>query len=82
MSTATIRRRAPIWSALCSKARPYPWLMAPKNSRPVTATAPIIGATRLGHITDALTASQLTLTEEEMRRLEEPYVPHSVLGHS
>ena len=44
-------------------------------------TAPIIGATRLGHITDALAASQLTLTEEETRRLEEPYVPHPVLGH-
>ena len=44
-------------------------------------TAPIIGATRLGHITDALAASQLTLTEEEVRRLEQPYVPHPVLGH-
>ena len=44
-------------------------------------TAPIIGATRLGHITDALAASGLTLTEEDVRRLEEPYVPHLVLGH-
>jgi aryl-alcohol dehydrogenase-like predicted oxidoreductase len=44
-------------------------------------TAPIIGATRLGHITDALAASRLTLTEEDVRRLEEPYVPHPVLGH-
>ena len=43
--------------------------------------APIVGATRLGHITDALAASQLTLTEEEVRRLEEPYIPHPVLGH-
>ena len=45
-------------------------------------TAPIVGATRLGHITDAVAAEQLTLTEEEVRRLEEPYVPHPVLGHS
>ena len=45
-------------------------------------TAPIIGATRLGHISDALAAVQLTLTEEELRRLEEPYLPHPVLGHS
>ena len=45
-------------------------------------TAPIIGATRLGHITDAVAASQLTLTQEEVRRLEEPYRPHPVLGHS
>src|SRR6266705_733896 len=46
-------------------------------SRP-GVTAPIIGATRLGHITDALAATQLTLTDEEARRLEEPYTPHPV----
>jgi aryl-alcohol dehydrogenase-like predicted oxidoreductase len=45
-------------------------------------TAPIVGATRLGHIADAVAASQLTLTEEEVRRLEDPYRPHPVLGHS
>jgi aryl-alcohol dehydrogenase-like predicted oxidoreductase len=45
-------------------------------------TAPIVGATRLGHLEDALAAEQLELSEEEMRRLEEPYVPHPVLGHS
>jgi aryl-alcohol dehydrogenase-like predicted oxidoreductase len=44
-------------------------------------TAPIVGATRLGHLEDALAAEQLDLSEEEMRRLEEPYVPHPVLGH-
>src|SRR6202023_2376104 len=49
------------------------WLL----SRPAV-TAPIIGATRLGHITDALAASRLALTEEEVRRLEEPYLPHPV----
>jgi 1-deoxyxylulose-5-phosphate synthase len=53
------------------------WLL----SRPVV-TAPIVGATRLGHISDALAAAQLILTDEEVRRLEEPYLPHSVLGHS
>jgi aryl-alcohol dehydrogenase-like predicted oxidoreductase len=45
-------------------------------------TAPIIGATKLGHIEDALAASRLTLTSEEISRLEEPYIPHPVLGHS
>jgi aryl-alcohol dehydrogenase-like predicted oxidoreductase len=45
-------------------------------------TAPIVGATRLGHLADALAAEQLSLSEEELRRLEEPYVPHPVLGHS
>ena len=53
------------------------WLL----SRP-TVTAPLVGATRLGHISDALAAVQLTLTEEEVRQLEEPYLPHPVLGHS
>jgi aryl-alcohol dehydrogenase-like predicted oxidoreductase len=45
-------------------------------------TAPIVGATRLGHISDALAAVHLTLTEDEIRRLEEPYLPHPVLGHT
>jgi len=45
-------------------------------------TAPVVGATRLGHIGDALAATRLTLTGEEVRRLEEPYLPHPVLGHS
>jgi 1-deoxyxylulose-5-phosphate synthase len=45
-------------------------------------TAPIVGATRLGHLEDALAAEELELTGEETRRLEEPYVPHPVLGHS
>ncbi len=44
-------------------------------------TAPIVGATRLGHLEDALAAEDLKLSEEEMRRLEEPYVPHGVRGH-
>ncbi len=45
-------------------------------------TAPIVGATRLGHIADALAATELTLTDGEEARLEEPYVPHPVLAHS
>jgi 1-deoxyxylulose-5-phosphate synthase len=44
-------------------------------------TAPIVGATRLGHIEDALAATRLVLSEEEISRLEEPYIPHRVLGH-
>jgi len=44
-------------------------------------TAPIVGATKPGHLQDALAAEELTLTPEEMQRLEEPYVPHPVLGH-
>jgi 1-deoxyxylulose-5-phosphate synthase len=44
-------------------------------------TAPIVGATKPGHLQDALAAEELSLSEEEMRRLEEPYIPHPVLGH-
>jgi aryl-alcohol dehydrogenase-like predicted oxidoreductase len=45
-------------------------------------TGPIVGATRPGHLEDALAADELALTEEEMRRLEELYVPHPTLGHA
>ena len=44
-------------------------------------TAPIVGATKAGHMEDALAAVKLDLTDDEMRRLEERYVPHAVLGH-
>jgi aryl-alcohol dehydrogenase-like predicted oxidoreductase len=43
-------------------------------------TAPIVGATRLQHLEDALAAEQLSLSDEELERLEEPYVPHPVSG--
>ena len=45
-------------------------------------TAPIVGATKLGHLEDALAAEQLMLTDEEIAALEEPYVPHAIVGHS
>jgi aryl-alcohol dehydrogenase-like predicted oxidoreductase len=44
-------------------------------------TAPIVGATKLEHLRDALAAEQLSLDEGEIARLEEPYAPHPVLGH-
>jgi aryl-alcohol dehydrogenase-like predicted oxidoreductase len=44
-------------------------------------TAPIVGATKPGHIEDALAAEKLELSADEIGRLEEPYVPHPVLGH-
>jgi len=45
-------------------------------------TAPIVGATKPGHLEDALAAEELVLSDEEMRRLEAPYVTHPVLGHA
>jgi aryl-alcohol dehydrogenase-like predicted oxidoreductase len=45
-------------------------------------TAPIVGATKPHHLTDAVAALDVTLTKEEIGSLEEPYVPHTVLGFS
>jgi aryl-alcohol dehydrogenase-like predicted oxidoreductase len=43
-------------------------------------TAPIVGATKLEHLEQALDAAELSLSDEEIARLEEPYVPHPVSG--
>src|SRR5690606_36350677 len=43
--------------------------------------APIIGATKMHHLDDALGALSIELSPEEMAFLEEPYVPHPILGH-
>ena len=45
-------------------------------------TAPIIGASKPGHLEDAVGALSLKLSAEEISRLEEPYQPHPVLGFS
>src|SRR3954465_15596919 len=52
------------------------WLM----HRP-GVTAPIVGATKLEHLEDALAAAELDMADDDMARLEQPYVPHPVLGH-
>jgi aryl-alcohol dehydrogenase (NADP+) len=43
--------------------------------------APIIGATKMPHLEQAVEALEIKLREEDIRDLEEPYVPHPVLGH-
>ena len=53
------------------------WLL----SRP-GVTAPIVGATKVDHLVDAVAAADVSLTDDEVRRLEEPYRPHPVRGHS
>lgn len=45
-------------------------------------SSPIIGATKLEHLTDAVGALSVRLSADEVRRLEEPYVPHAVVGFS
>jgi 1-deoxyxylulose-5-phosphate synthase len=51
------------------------WLLA----KPVI-TAPIVGATKLPHLDDALASVNVKLSTDEISFLEEPYVPHAVVG--
>lgn len=51
------------------------WLL---QKQPVTA--PIVGATKMSHLEDAAAALSVNLTLEEIASLEEPYVPHRVVG--
>jgi aryl-alcohol dehydrogenase-like predicted oxidoreductase len=51
------------------------WLL----SKPVI-TAPIVGATKLHHLDDALASVNVKLSADEITSLEEPYVPHPVVG--
>ncbi|MFD5389905.1 aldo/keto reductase [Streptomyces sp. NPDC127074] len=53
------------------------WLLG----RPAV-TAPIVGATKIGHLEDAVAAVGLTLDEAEVARLEDPYRPRAIMGHS
>jgi len=53
------------------------WLL----SRP-GVTAPVVGATKPRHLADAVAAVELELTEGEIARLEEPYPPRPIRGHS
>ena len=52
------------------------WLL---QKEPVTA--PIIGATKISHLEDAIGALSVKLTQEDVIYLEEPYVPHRIVGH-
>jgi aryl-alcohol dehydrogenase-like predicted oxidoreductase len=54
---------------------PLAWVL---QETPVTA--PIIGATKVAHLDAAVSALAIRLTPDEVTQLEEPYVPHPVLG--
>jgi aryl-alcohol dehydrogenase (NADP+) len=45
-------------------------------------TSPIVGASKPHHLDDAVAALSLSLDDQEIKRLEEVYEPHAVLGHS
>ncbi|MFP3668449.1 aldo/keto reductase [Priestia sp. SIMBA_032] len=53
------------------------WLL---QKEPVTS--PIIGATKISHLEDAIGSLSIKLTSEEIASLEEPYVPHPIVGHN
>ncbi|MCX7756451.1 MAG: aldo/keto reductase [Anaerolineales bacterium] len=52
------------------------WLL---HKPPVVA--PIVGATKISHLEDAVAALSVRLSQEEMTYLEEPYQPHRIVGH-
>lgn len=53
------------------------WILAQPG-----VSAPIVGASKMKHLEDAIAAVDLKLDESERREIEEPYKPHRVLGHS
>ena len=72
----------PPWRARPERNVPMATLaLAWMLSKPVI-TAPIVGATKPNHLTDAVAALSIKLTPEEIASLEEPYIPHPVVGFS
>jgi aryl-alcohol dehydrogenase (NADP+) len=53
------------------------WLLAQPG-----VTSPIVGASKPHHLDDAIAATELKLSEDEIKALKEPYTPHPVLGHT
>jgi aryl-alcohol dehydrogenase-like predicted oxidoreductase len=52
------------------------WLLANPS-----VTAPIVGATKIQHLEDAIAATEITLDEKDIERLTAPYRPHPIRGH-
>jgi 1-deoxyxylulose-5-phosphate synthase len=69
-TVASERRLPPAQIALA-------WLLG----RPAVS-ATVVGATKLGHVDDAIAALGVALSDEEVARLEAPYRPHPVIGHT
>ena len=53
------------------------WVLAKSE-----VSAPIVGATRLEQLDDAVAALSLKLAPEDIAELEAPYVPHAIVGHA
>ena len=55
----------------------YAWLLHQSG-----LAAPIVGASKMAHIEEAVAATQIKLSEEEIQLLGSSYKPHAVLGHT
>jgi len=53
------------------------WLLSRRG-----VTSPIVGASKMNHLEDAIAATSITLSEEEIKAMSKPYTPHRVLGHT
>jgi aryl-alcohol dehydrogenase-like predicted oxidoreductase len=81
-ATADADRKVVEAVAKVAKARGIPraqvalaWVLAKPG-----ITAPIVGASKMGHLDDAVAALAVKLTAEEIATLEGAYVPHAVVG--
>ncbi len=52
------------------------WMLAKPG-----VSAPIIGATKMAHLEDAIAAVDVELSQDEVESLEAPYSPHEIAGH-
>jgi aryl-alcohol dehydrogenase-like predicted oxidoreductase len=52
------------------------WMLSKKY-----ITAPIVGASKIAHLEQAVDALSISLTEEQIKALEGPYTPHPIMGH-
>jgi len=66
----------------------HKWVLNEENSRPIIkkalempVAASIIGATKITYLEDGIAALSVKLTPEEVSYLEEPYLPHRIVGH-
>ena len=60
-------------------ALPVAFALAWVLAKPAVS-APIVGASKAGHLDDAIAALDIVLSDSEIERLEAPYVPHAVVG--
>jgi 1-deoxyxylulose-5-phosphate synthase len=70
---------SPVARGFLAGNRPKPGVEQTYGRRPMTS-APIIGASKISHLEDALDAMKIKLSPEDKAALEEPYRPHPAMG--